>query len=52
MLFFTLSNADIQFAEKELTWKTYTTKKVLPITCHIKIIDRKKFVKAALNENV
>ena len=30
--FLTLSNVDIQFAEKELTWKSYTTKKALLTT--------------------
>ena len=52
MLFLTFSNANIKFAEKELTWKTYTTKGALSTTCQFKIIDRKKFAKAALDENV
>ena len=30
MLFFTFSNANIQFTNKELTWKTYITKEILP----------------------
>ena len=30
--FLTLSNADVQFAEKKLTWKTYTTKKAILTT--------------------
>ena len=30
MSFLTLSNADIQFVEKELTWRSYTTAKALP----------------------
>ena len=30
MLFLTFSNADIQFAEKELTWRSYTAKEALP----------------------
>ena len=32
MLFLIFSNTDVQFAEKELTWRTYTTKKALPTT--------------------
>ena len=52
MLFLTLSNADIQFAEKELIWRTYTTKKALLTTRQVKIIDWKEFAKAALDENV
>ena len=52
MPFLTLSNADVQFAEKELTWRTYTTEKALPTTRRVEIIDRKKFAKTALDENV
>ena len=52
MPFLTLSNADVQFAEKELTWRTYTTKKALPTTRRVEIIDWKEFAKAALDENV
>ena len=52
MPFFTFSNVDIQFAEKELIWRTYTTKKPLLTTCQIKIINPKEFAKAALDENV
>ena len=52
MPFLTFINADVQFAEKELTWKIYTTKKALPTTCQVKIIDQKEFARAALDENV
>ena len=52
MLFLTLNNADDQFAENKLTWRTHTTKKALPTTWRVKIIDQKEFVKAALDENV
>ena len=52
MFFLTLSNIDIQFVEKKLTWKTYTTKKTLSTTRQVKIIDWKKFAKVALDENV
>ena len=51
MPFLTLSNADIQFLEKELTWRSYTTAKALPTTKRVELIDKKEFVKAALNEN-
>ena len=30
MLFLTFSNADVQFVEKELTWRSYITAKALP----------------------
>ena len=51
MPFFTLSNADIQFFEKKLTWKSYIIAKALPTTKQIELIDKKKFVKAAVDEN-
>ena len=31
-LFLILNNADVQFVEKELTWRSYTTAKALPTT--------------------
>ena len=49
--FFTLSNVNIQCAEKELTWKTYTTKDALPTTGQVEIINCKEFAKAVLDEN-
>ena len=52
MPFLIFGNLDIQFAKKELTWRTYTTKKTLPNTWRVKIIDQKKFAKVALDENV
>ena len=51
MPFFTLSNADVQFVEKELTLRTYTTAEVLPTTKRVELIDKKEFAKAALDEN-
>ena len=50
--FLTLSNADIQFTKKDLTWKSYTAKKVLPITQNVKLTNKKEFAKAALNKNI
>ena len=47
MLFRTFSNVDIQFANKKLTWKTYTTKKALPITHCVKFINKREFIKVA-----
>ena len=52
MPFLTLSNADIQFARKELTWRSYITAEALPTTKRVEIIDKKEFTKAALDENV
>ena len=50
MLFLTLSNADIQFAEKEITWRFYITKEVLPTTQTVELINKKEFSRAAFNE--
>ena len=52
MPFLTLSNADIKFAQKKLTWRPYTVAKALPTTKRVEIIDKKEFTKAALDENV
>ena len=52
MPFLIFNNANIQFAKKKLTWRSYTTEEALPITCQVELIDKKKFAKAALDENV
>lgn len=52
ILFLTLSNVDIQFAEKKLTWRSYTAAEALPTTRRMELIDKKQFAKAALDENV
>ena len=51
MFFFTFSNADIQFLEKEFTQRTYTTAIALLTIKQAELIDKKEFAKAALNEN-
>ena len=50
MPFLTFSNADIQFVEKELTWKTYTTAKALPTTKRVEFIHKMEFDKVVLDE--
>ena len=50
--FFTLSNVNIQFAKKKITWRSYTVAKALPTTKRVEIINKKKFAKAALNKHV
>ena len=52
MPFPTLSNADVSFAERELTWRSYTAAEALPTTKRVELIDKKEFDKAALDENV
>ena len=49
MPFLALSNADIQFPKKKLTWKSYTTIEALPNTKQVESIDKKEFAKAALD---
>ena len=50
MPFLTVSNANIQFAGKELTWRSCTTAEALPTTKRVELIDKNKFAKAALDE--
>ena len=50
MLFLIFSNANIQFAEKELTWRSYTAIEVLPTTKWVIIINKKEFAETALNK--
>ena len=50
ILFLTLSNVDVQFIEKELTWRFYTIAKALPTTKRVKLINKKEFAKVALDE--
>ena len=49
--FLKLSNADMSFGEETLTWKSYTTTKVLPTTEQVQLIDPQEFVIAALDVN-
>ena len=50
MPFFTLSNADIEFGEKKLIWRSYNIAEALPITKWVELIDKKEFTKTALDE--
>ncbi len=51
MPFLALSNVNFQFNAEKLTWRTYTTAKALPITSWVKLIDKREFVRAALDKN-
>ena len=51
MLFLSFNNANIQFADKKLIWKIYTTKKTLPTAQQVVLINKKKFARIALDEN-
>ena len=49
MLFLKISNTDVSFDKKILTWKTYITNKTLPITKQVQIINKKDFVIVTLD---
>ena len=44
-----ISNADVVFGKKTLTWKSYTTNKALPTTEQVQLVDPKEFVIAVLD---
>ena len=45
MPFLAFSNANIQFAEKELLWRFYTAAEALPTTKRVELNNKKKFAK-------
>ena len=49
MPFLFLSGADVDFSGRELRWKTYTTKEVLPTTRRVELVGKKEFAAAALD---
>lgn len=50
IFFLIFSNANLQFAEKKLTWKTYTATKAVATTKQEKLIDKREFARAALDK--
>ena len=51
MLFFKISNVDVSFNNKTLTWKIYTIIKALFITEQVQIVDLKEFIIVTLDVN-
>ena len=49
MLFLTMSNTDIDFQAWNLQWKSYMTGDILLTTRQVELIEKKKFVTAALD---
>ena len=47
--FLTLSSVDVDFSGQELRWRSYTTKKMLPTTRRVELMDKKEFAAAALD---
>lgn len=51
MSFFTFSDANIRFVEKELEWRRYLTAEALPTTQRVELIDKSEIAFATLDEN-
>ena len=51
MFLIKISNADISFNKRTLTWRTYTTNEALPTPKQVQIVDPKESVLAALDIN-
>ena len=49
MLFLTLSNANVNFLDRELQWGTYITQKAVLTTKRIELVGKKKFAAATLD---
>ena len=49
MLFLTMNNADIDFQARNLQWRFYTTRDVLPTTRQVELIGKKDFPAAVLD---
>ena len=49
MLFLKFSNANMSFSEETLIWRTYTTNEALPTIEQVQFINKKDFVKTALD---
>ena len=49
MLFLKISNTDVAFGKRILTWKSYTTNKALPTTEQVQLVDPKEFVIVAID---
>ena len=52
MLFLFLSKADMQFADKELTWRSYTPKEAMATIQRIEFISKKRFANLVLDKNI
>lgn len=50
-VFLVFGNANIKFANQELIWRSYSAIKAQPITKKVKINNKNKFAKTALNED-
>lgn len=51
MLFLMLSNVKINFLERELNWRLYTTIEILPTIKQVELVGKKVFVAIVLDPN-
>ena len=49
MPFLTLSDADVDFLDRELRWRIYTTQEAVPTTRPIELVGKKEFAAAAID---
>ena len=49
ILFLTLNNANVDFLDRELWWRTYTTKKALLTTRRVELVRKKEFAATAFD---
>ena len=49
MLFLTLSNADVDFLDRDLRWRTYTTEETFLNNRSVKLVGKKEFAAVLLN---
>ena len=52
MPFLILSNVNSHFTDKKLTWRSFITAEALFTIKQVELINKKKFAKVALDENV
>lgn len=52
ILFLSQYNSEVKFTElRKFIWRSYTIAKVLPTPSWVELIDKREFVKAAIDEN-
>ena len=44
-----MSGVDVDFLNRELRWRTYTTEEALPTTRYVELVDKKEFAAAELD---
>ena len=52
MPFLTLSGADVDFLDRELRWRIYTTEEALPTTRHVELVGKKELQLQSLTRDM